>query len=147
MQADFPATVELEEEVRREANDWKTLSFTKKSKITDFWSKAIQKKKSKSDKRLTPNYKSKNNKSDILVRLCRKRDVGQLSQSDLKEITSREATLRKCKANLKQKEASRKRQQKFRVYQKRKKIQEIEEQTGAKLSKKSQKEEKHVHNE
>ena len=81
------------------------------------------------------------------MRLCRKRDVGQLSQSDLKEITSREATLRKCKTNLKQKEASRKRQQKFRVYQKRKKIQEIEEQTGAKLSKKSQKEEKHVHNE
>ena len=81
------------------------------------------------------------------MRLCRKRDVGQLSQSDLKEITSRETTLRKCKANLKQKEASRKRQQKFRVYQKRKKIQEIEEQTGAKLSKKSQKEEKHVHNE
>ena len=81
------------------------------------------------------------------MRLCRKRDVGQLTQSHLKEITSREATLRKCKANLKQKEASRKRQQKFRVYQKRKKIQEIEEQTGAKLSKKSQKEEKHVHNE
>ena len=81
------------------------------------------------------------------MRLCRKRDVGQLSQSDLKEITSRETTLRKCKVNLKQKEASRKRQQKFRVYQKRKKIQEIEEQTGAKLSKKSQKEEKHVHNE
>ena len=80
------------------------------------------------------------------MRLCRKRDVGQLSQSDHKEITSREATLRKCKANLKQKEATRKRQEKFRVYQKRK-IQEIEEQTGAKLSKKSQKEEKHVHNE
>ena len=45
-----------------------------------------------------------------------------------KEITSREATLRKYKADLKQKEAARKRQQKFRVNKKRK-IQAIEEQT------------------
>ena len=60
--------------------------------------------------------------------LYRKRDLGKLSQSDRKEITSREATLRKYKADLKQKEAARKRQQKFRVNKKRK-IQAIEEQT------------------
>ena len=75
-----------------------------------------------------------------------KRDLGQLSQSDQKEITSREATLRKYKADLKQKEAARKRQQKFHVIQKRK-IQAIEQQIRAKLSKKSQEEEKQAYNE
>ena len=48
MKADFPAADELE-------NVWETLSFTKKSKMTDFWSKAVQKKKIKSDKWVTPN--------------------------------------------------------------------------------------------
>ena len=43
MKADFPAVDELEKVVRRQANEWKTLSFTKKSKITDFWSRAVQK--------------------------------------------------------------------------------------------------------
>ena len=43
MEADFPVANELEEEVRRQANEWKTLSFTKKSKMNDFWSKAVQK--------------------------------------------------------------------------------------------------------
>ena len=47
MKADFPVADEPEEEVRRQTNKWKTLSFTKKYKITDFWSKALQKKKSK----------------------------------------------------------------------------------------------------
>ena len=65
--------------------------------------------------------------------LYRKRKLGQLSQSDRKEITSTEATLRKYKADLKQKEAAAKRL--FRVNQKRK-IQATEEQTGAKLLKK-----------
>ena len=68
-----------------------------------------------------------NIENDILVGLCQKRDLGQLSQSDLKEITSREATLRMYKAKLKQKEAERKRQQKSCVNQKRK-IESIEEQ-------------------
>ena len=54
-----------------------------------------------------------NIENDILVDLYRKRDLGQLSQSYRNEITSREATLRKSKADLKQKEAARKRQQKF----------------------------------
>ena len=36
MKADFPVANELEEEVRRQANEWKTLSFTKKSKMNDF---------------------------------------------------------------------------------------------------------------
>ena len=39
----FPAADELEKVVRRQANEWKTLSFTKKSKMTDFWSRAVQK--------------------------------------------------------------------------------------------------------
>ena len=43
MKADFFAANELEEVVRRQANEWKTLSFTKKSKMTNFWSKAVQK--------------------------------------------------------------------------------------------------------
>ena len=50
MKAYFPAADELEEVVRRQTNKWKTFkkkSFTKKSKMTDFWSKAIQKIKSK----------------------------------------------------------------------------------------------------
>ena len=47
MKADFPAVDKLEEAVRRKANERKTLSFTKKSKLTDFWSKAVQKIKSK----------------------------------------------------------------------------------------------------
>ena len=66
--------------------------------------------------------------------LYRKRDLGQLSQSYRNEITSREATFRMSKADLKQKEAARKRQQKFCVNQKRK-TQAIEEQTGANFKK------------
>ena len=37
MKADFPAADEIEEVVRRQVNEWKTLSFTKKSEKTDFW--------------------------------------------------------------------------------------------------------------
>ena len=59
-----------------------------------------------------------NFENDILVGLYRKRDMGQLSQNDRNEISSREATLKKCKADLKQKELNRKRQQKFRSCQK-----------------------------
>ena len=50
MKADFPVADEPKEEVRRQANKWKTLSFTKKYKMTDFWSKALQKKESKVEK-------------------------------------------------------------------------------------------------
>ena len=45
MKADVPAADEIEEVVRRQVNEWKTLSFTKKSEKTDFWSKAVQKTK------------------------------------------------------------------------------------------------------
>ena len=48
-----------------------------------------------------------NIENDILAGLYRKRDLGQLSQSDRKEITSRETTLKKYKSELKQKEAAR----------------------------------------
>lgn len=47
MKADFPADDELEGEVKRQANKWETSSFTKKSKMIDFGSKAVQNKKSK----------------------------------------------------------------------------------------------------
>ena len=47
MKADFPVADELEKVMSRQANEWKTLSFTKKSEMTDFWIKAIQKIKSK----------------------------------------------------------------------------------------------------
>ena len=72
-----------------------------------------------------------------------KRELGQLSQNDHNDITLTEATLRKYKADLKQEEAARKLQKKFRVNQKLK-IQAIEKQTGVELLKKLQKEEKHV---
>ena len=51
--------------------------------------------------------------NDMLLGLNPKLDLGQLSQNHYKEITSREATLRKCKADLKQKETRSKRQQKL----------------------------------
>ena len=38
MKKDYPSTDELRREVDRKANDWKELSITKKSKMTDFWS-------------------------------------------------------------------------------------------------------------
>ena len=72
-----------------------------------------------------------------------KRELGQLSQNDHNDITLTEATLRKYKADLKQEEAARKLQKKFRVNQKRK-IQANEKQIGVKLLKKLQKEEKQV---
>ena len=43
IKADFLAADEQEEVVRRQANKWKTPSFTKRSKMTDFWYKAVQK--------------------------------------------------------------------------------------------------------
>ena len=86
-----------------------------------------------------------NIENDILVGLYRKRDIGQLSQNDRNEISSREATLKKYKTDLKQKELNRKQQQKFRSNQKRKLI-EIEKQTGEKLSKQSRDEEREAHN-
>ena len=70
-----------------------------------------------------------------------KRELGQLSQNDHNDITLTEAALRKYKADLKQEEAARKLQKKFRVNQKRK-IQANEKQIGVKLLKKLQKEEK-----
>ena len=86
-----------------------------------------------------------NIENDILVGLYRKRDIGQLSQNDRNEISSREATLKKYKADLKQKELNRKQQQNFRSNQNRKLI-EIEKQTGEKLSKQSRDEEREAHN-
>ena len=46
MKMDFSTANELDAEVKRQSNEWKTLSFTKKTKLHHFWSKAITKKKS-----------------------------------------------------------------------------------------------------
>ena len=56
---------------------------------------------------------AKHTEKDILVGLYWKWDFGQLSQSYHKKIPSGEATLRKYKADLKQKEAAHKWQQKL----------------------------------
>ena len=55
MQADFRAADELDDVV---TNERKTFSFTSKSKVTDFWSEAVQKIKSKVANK---NYKSGSN--------------------------------------------------------------------------------------
>ena len=49
-----------------------------------------------------------NIENDILVGLYHKQDIGQLSQNDRKEILSREATLKRYKADLNQKELNHK---------------------------------------
>ena len=63
MKADFPAADEIEEVVRRQVNEWKTLSFTKKSEKTDFWSKAVQKTKSKGTNESLPTISQEKTKS------------------------------------------------------------------------------------
>ena len=50
-----------------------------------------------------------NIENDSLVGLYRKRDIRKLSQNDRNEISSREATLKKYKTDLKQKELNRNR--------------------------------------
>ena len=158
MKKDYPSSDELRKEVDRKTNEWKELSITKKSKMTDFWS-VVRKKiinitiklpptasqestessleptesvtlnDTQSSTETTPSEASIpseaptpaqeevkrkiNIENDILVGLYRKRDIGQLSQNDRNEISSREATLKKYKTDLKQKELNRKQQQKF----------------------------------
>ena len=41
MKVDFFTADKLAGEVKRQSNEWKTLPFTKKSKLSDCWSKAI----------------------------------------------------------------------------------------------------------
>ena len=190
MKKDYPSSDELRKEVDRKANEWKELSITKKSKMTDFWS-GVRKKSTNVTIKLPPTASQESTESsleptesvtlndtqsstettpseasipseaptpaqeevkrkinienDILVGLYRKRDIGQLSQNDRNEISSREATLKKYNADLKQKELNRKRQQKFRSNQKRKLI-EIEKQTAEKLSKQCRDEDREAHN-
>ena len=159
MKKDYSSSDKLRKEVDCKANEWKELSITKKSKMTEFWS-AVQKKSTNVTIKLPPTASQESTESsleptesvtlndtqsstettpseasipseaptpaqeevkrkinienDTLVGLNRKRDIGQLSQNDRNEISSREATLKKYKADLKQKELNRKRQQKFR---------------------------------
>ena len=145
----YPSSDELRKEVDRKANEWKELSITKKSKITDFWS-GVRKKRTNVTIKLPPTASQDSTESsleptesvtlndtqfstettpskasipyetptpvqeevkrkinienDILVGLYRKRDIRQLSQNDRNKISSKEATLTKYKAELKQKE-------------------------------------------
>ena len=182
MKKDYPSFDELRKEVDRKANEWKELSITKKSKMTDFWP-GVRKKSTNVTIKLPPTASQESTESsleptesvtlndtqsstettpseasipseaptpaqeevkrkinienNILVGLYCKRDIGQLSQNDRNEISSREATLKKYEADLKQKE--------LRNNQKCKLI-EIEKQTGEKLSKQSRDEEREAHN-
>ena len=145
----YPSSDELRKEVDRKANEWKELSITKKSKITDFWS-GVRKKRTNVTIKLPPTVSQDSTESsleptesvtlndtqfstettpskasipyetptpvqeevkrkinienDILVGLYRKRDIRQFSQNDRNKISSKEATLAKYKAELKQKE-------------------------------------------
>ena len=83
--------------------------------------------------------------SEILLGFIRKRDIGQATSMDLKEIKSRQTQLDAKKAKLKTMELTQKRQQKFRLNQKRK-IENLEKETGAKLTKTSREEEKEEYN-
>ena len=57
----FPAADDLEQELTNHVKKWKTLSFTKKSKIADLLVKSCYDEKIRSEKRVTPNYNSRNN--------------------------------------------------------------------------------------
>ena len=82
MEADFPVANELEEEVRRQANEWKSSAF---DRDTSFYQQYCS----------SHPCSSINTENNILVGLYRKRDIEQLLLSDSMEITTREATLRK----------------------------------------------------
>ena len=186
----LPSSDEFQNEVDRKANEWKKLSITKKSKMTDFWS-GVQKKSTNVTIKLPPTASQEstenslqptesvtlndtqsstettpseasipseaptpaqeevkrkiNIENDILVGLYCKQDIRQLSQNDENDISSREATLKKYKADLKQKVLNRYWQQKFQSNQKRKLI-KIEKKTGEKLSKQSRDEDREAHN-
>ena len=58
MKADFPADDELEGEVKRQANKWETLSFTKKSKMIDLGQKLSRTKSQKWQTSVTINDKN-----------------------------------------------------------------------------------------
>ena len=144
MKKNYPSSDELRKEVDRKANEWKELSITKKSKMTDFWS-GVRKKSTNVTIKLPPTASQESTESsleptesvslndtqsstetspsgasiptetsttaqeevkrrinienDILVGLYCKRDVGELSQNDRNEISSREATLKKYHAD------------------------------------------------
>ena len=143
MEKDCPSSDELRKEVDPKANEWKELSITKKSKMTDFWSGVRKKIKlpptasqESTESSLEPTERATLNdtqsltettpseasipseaatpaqeevkrkiniENDILVGLYCMRDTEQLSQNGRNGISSRNATLKKYKADLKQK--------------------------------------------
>ena len=72
--------------------------------------------------------------------------MGQLSQDDKKEIVTREKLLEKCKTELKQKENTSKRQQKYCFTLKRK-IKALMEETDSNLTRKSIEDQRNADNE
>ena len=66
MKVDFPAVDELEEEMERLANECENLLFTKKSKMTHFMSKYVQKKKPRMTSKSLPTKSQKTTESVII---------------------------------------------------------------------------------
>ena len=64
MKKDYPSTDELRREVDRKANDWKELSITKKSKMTDFWS-GVRKKSTNVTIKLPPTASQESTESSL----------------------------------------------------------------------------------
>ena len=60
MKKDYPSFDELRKEVDHKSNEWKELSITKKSKMTDFWS-GVQERKCQCDNQTASNSKSRIN--------------------------------------------------------------------------------------
>ena len=60
MKKDYSSFDELRKEVDHKSNEWKELSITKKSKMTDFWS-GVQERKCQCDNQTASNSKSRIN--------------------------------------------------------------------------------------
>ena len=64
MKKDYPSFDELRKEVDRKANEWKELSITKKSKMTDFWS-GVRKKSTNVTIKLPPTASQESTESSL----------------------------------------------------------------------------------
>ena len=60
----LPSSDEFQNEVDRKANEWKKLSITKKSKMTDFWS-GVQKKSTNVTIKLSPTASQESTESSL----------------------------------------------------------------------------------
>ena len=64
MKKDYPSFDELRKEVDRKANEWKELSITKKSKMTDFWP-GVRKKSTNVTIKLPPTASQESTESSL----------------------------------------------------------------------------------